>query len=127
MPIFDCPICHYKSFTEKEAKEHYANKHKEEEIQPTKTEVKKPEQKKPAPVQPAEPAVKKPEETKKESKLPDLNFIKRFLYKTVSITLINGSTISGELTGFNNYDLMIDEKIMIPKHAMMKMQEVETK
>ncbi len=59
MPIFDCPICHYKSFTEKEAKEHYANKHKEEEIQPTKTEVKKPEQKKPAPVQPAEPAVKK--------------------------------------------------------------------
>ncbi len=126
MPIFDCPICHYKSFTEKEANEHYADKHKEE-VQPTKTEVKKSEQKKPAPVQPAGPAAKKLEEPKKESKLPDLNFIKRFLHKTVSINLINGSMISGKLTGFNNYDMMLDDKILIPKHAMMQMVEVETK
>ena len=121
MPIFDCPICHYKSFTEQENNEHYANKHKKE-VQPTKPEVKKLEEKNK--IQPAESEVKKPEEQKKPFIMPD--FIKRFLHKTVSIALIDGSTISGELTGFNNYDLMIDDKILILKHAMMKMQEVET-
>ena len=118
MPIFDCPICHYKSFTEQESNEHYANKHKKE-VQPTKPEVKKTEGK----IKSAEPAAKKPEEPKKPFIMPD--FIKRFLYKTVSITMIDGSIISGQLTGFNNYDLMLDEKILILKHAMMKMQEVE--
>jgi sRNA-binding regulator protein Hfq len=122
MPIFDCPICHYKSFTEQESNEHYVNKHKKE-VQPTKPEVKKLEEKNKS--KPAEPAAKKPDEPKKPFIMPD--FVKRFLHKTVSITLIDGSTISGELTGFNNYDLMIDEKIMILKHAMIKMQEVETK
>jgi sRNA-binding regulator protein Hfq len=121
MPIFDCPICHYKSFTENESNEHYANKHKNE-VQPTKPEFKKVEEKNK--IKPAEPAAKKPEEPKKPFIMPD--FIKRFLHKTVSITMIDGSTISGQLTGFNNYDLMLDEKILILKHAMMKMQEVET-
>lgn len=102
MPIFRCPVCNFKSFTEKDEKEH------------AKTHQK-----------PAEPAVKKLEEQKKPFIMPE--FIKRFLHKTVSITLIDGSTISGELTGFNNYELMLDDKIMILKHAMMKMQEVETK
>jgi sRNA-binding regulator protein Hfq len=120
MPIFDCPICHYKSFTEKESNEHLANKHKKE-VQPTKLEVKKLEEKNK--IKPAELEVKKPEEQRKPFIMPD--FIKRFFHKTVSITLIDGSTISGELTGFNNYDLMIDDKIMILKHAMMKMQEIE--
>ncbi len=55
--------------------------------------------------------------------MPD--FVKRFLHKNVSITMIDGSTITGELTGFNNYELMINEKILIEKHAMMKVQEVE--
>jgi sRNA-binding regulator protein Hfq len=72
----------------------------------------------------AEPVVKKLEEPKKPFIMPD--FVKRFLHKNVSITMIDGSTISGELTGFNNYELMIDEKILIEKHAMMKVQEVET-
>ena len=72
----------------------------------------------------AEPVVKKLEEPKKPFIMPD--FVKRFLHKTVSITMIDGSMISGQLTGFNNYDLMLDEKILILKHAMMKMQEVET-
>jgi small nuclear ribonucleoprotein (snRNP)-like protein len=121
MPIFDCPICHYKSFTEKESNEHYANKHQKE-VQPTKPEVKKLEEKNK--IKPAEPEVKKPEEPKKPFIMPD--FVKRFLHKNVLITMIDGSTISGELTGFNNYDLMIDEKVMILKHAMIKMQEVET-
>jgi sRNA-binding regulator protein Hfq len=121
MPIFDCPICHYKSFTENESNEHYANKHKKE----VKPEVKKVEEKnKIKSEEPAEPAAKKPEEPKKPFIMPD--FIKRFLHKTVSITMIDGSTISGQLTGFNNYDMMLDEKILILKHAMMKMQEVET-
>jgi sRNA-binding regulator protein Hfq len=122
MPIFDCPICHYKSFTEIESNEHYANKHKKE-IQPKKPEVKKLEEKNKN--KPAEPEVKKLEEPKKPFIMPD--FVKRFLHKNVSITMIDGSTISGELTGFNNYDLILDEKILILKHAMMKMQEVETK
>ncbi len=121
MPIFDCPICHYKSFTENESNEHYANKHKKE-VQPTKPEVKKVEEKNK--IKPTEPAAKKPEEPKKPFLMPD--FIKRFLHKNVLITMIDGSTISGQLTGFNNYDLMLDEKILILKHAMMKMQEVET-
>ena len=120
MPIFDCPICHYKSFTETESNEHYANKHKKE-VQPTKPEVKKLEEKNK--IKPAESEVKKPEEQKKPFIMPD--FIKRFLHKTISITMIDGSTITGELTGFNNYELMIDEKILIEKHAMMKVQEVE--
>jgi hypothetical protein len=34
--------------------------------------------------------------TNKDFKIPD--FTKRFLHQTVSITLINGSTISGKLT-----------------------------
>jgi sRNA-binding regulator protein Hfq len=105
MPTFYCPTCNSKTFSEKDEKEH-AKTHQ-----------------KPAPAQPAEPAAKKIEEPKKPFIMPD--FIKRFLHKTVFITFIDGSTISGELTGFNNYDLMIDDKILILKHAMMKMQEVE--
>jgi sRNA-binding regulator protein Hfq len=126
MPIFDCPVCHYKSFTETESNEHYAYKHTKD-VQPKKPEVKKLEEKnkiKPTPTQPAEPAVKKPDEPKKPFIMPD--FVKRFLHKNVSITMIDGSTITGELTGFNNYELMINEKILIEKHAMMKVQEVET-
>lgn len=96
MPVFHCPVCNHKSFTEKEEKEH-AKMHQKS-------------------IPPIE--VKKPEERK--------DFISRFLHKTVSIILINGSTISGKLTGFNNYDLMLDDKILIPKHAMITMQEVET-
>ena len=102
MPTFYCPICNYKSLTEKDEKDH-AKTHKN----------------------PAEPGVMKPEELKKEIKIPD--FIRRFLHKTVSIILINGSTISGKLTGFNNYDLMLDDKILIPKHSILTMQEVEKK
>ncbi len=104
MPTFYCPVCNFKTFTEKDEKEH-AKTHKK-------------------PAQPAEPEVKKLEEPKKPFIMPD--FVKRFLHKNVSITMIDGSTISGELTGFNNYELMIDEKILIEKHAMMKVQEVET-
>ena len=102
MPTFYCPVCNYKSFTEKDEKEH-AKTHKN----------------------PAEAGVMKPEEQKKEVKIP--NIIIKFLHKNISITLIDGSTISGKLTEFNNYDLMLDDKILIPKHAMIKMQEVETK
>ena len=106
MPTFYCPACNFKTFSEKDEKEH-AKTHK-----------------KPASTQPTEPEVKKPEEQKKEFKIP--NIIIKFLLKNVSITLIDGSTISGKLTEFNNYDLLINDKIMIPKHAMIKMQEVET-
>jgi sRNA-binding regulator protein Hfq len=107
MPNFRCPECNFKTFTEKDEKEH------------AKTHLK------PAQPAPTEPAVKKPDEPKKPFIMPD--FVKRFLHKTVSITIIDGSMISGELTGFNNYELLLDEKIMIEKHAMMKMQEVEAK
>ena len=108
MPIFRCPTCNFKSFTEKDEKEH------------AKTHLK------PAASPPAiaEPAAKKPDEPKKPFIMPD--FVKRFLHKNVSITMIDGSTITGELTGFNNYELMINEKILIEKHAMIKVQEVET-
>jgi len=105
MPTFYCPVCHHKSLTEKEELEH-AKTHKK-------------------PGQPIEPEVKKSEEQKKEIKIP--NIIIKFLHKNISITLINGSTISGKLTEFNNYDLMLDDKILIPKHAMLTMQEVEAK
>jgi len=104
MPTFYCPVCNHKSFTEKDEKEH-AKTH-------------------PKPGQPIELGIKKPEEQKKEIKIP--NIIIKFLEKNISITLIDGSTVSGKLTAFNNYDLLIDEKVMIPKHAMIKMQEVET-
>jgi sRNA-binding regulator protein Hfq len=103
MPFY-CPVCNHKSFTEKDEKEH------------VKTHQ--------MPGQ-AITEVKKPEKRKKESIIPQ--FLPRFLHKTVSISLIDGSKISGKLTGFNNYDLMLDDKIMIPKHAMLTMQEVETK
>lgn len=102
MPTFYCPVCNHKSLTEKEEREH-AKTHKS----------------------PAEPGVMKPREQKNEVKIPD--FIRRFLHKTVSILLINGSTISGKLTGFNNYDIMLDNKTLIPKHSILTMQEVETK
>jgi small nuclear ribonucleoprotein (snRNP)-like protein len=120
MPTFYCPTCNFKTFSEKDEKEH-AKTHKKP-AQPTEPEVKKLEEKNKN--KPAEPEVKKLEEPKKPFIMTD--FVKRFLHKTVFITLIDGSTITGELTGFNNYDLMIDEKIMILKHAMIKMQEVET-
>ncbi len=103
MPIFHCPVCNHKSFTEKEEKEH-AKTHKNDGKQ-IKSED------------------KKPEEQKKEFKMPD--FIKRFLHKTVIITFINGSTVSGELTGFNNYDLMLDDKILVMKHATIMIQEAK--
>jgi sRNA-binding regulator protein Hfq len=105
MPSFYCPICNHKSFTEKDEKEH------------AKTHQK--------PGQPIEPGIKKPEEQKKEIKIP--NIIIKFLHKNVSIALIDGSKISGKLTEFNNYDLLLDDKILIPKHAMITMQEVEAK
>jgi|SRR5665811_110421 sRNA-binding regulator protein Hfq len=120
MPNFRCPICNFKTFTEKDEKEH-AKTHKNP-AQPTEPEVKKLEEKNK--IKPTEPAAKKPDEPKKTFIMPD--FVKRFLHKNVSIALIDGSMISGELTGFNNYDLMLDEKILILKHVMMKMQEVET-
>jgi sRNA-binding regulator protein Hfq len=113
MPTFHCPICNFKTFSEKDEKEHVKTHQKpapvQQAVQPA--------------IQSAEPTAKKIEEQKKPFIMPD--FIKRFLHKTVSIALIDGSTISGELTGFNNYDLMLDDKILILKHAMMKMQEIE--
>ena len=77
------------------------------------------------PAKTIEPKVKKPEEAKKEFRIPEL--IKKFLHKKISITLINGSRISGKLTGFNNYELMLDEKVLIPMHSVLTLQEVETK
>ncbi len=106
MPAFYCPICNHKSLTEKEEREHAKTHNKQ-------------------PVQPTQPEVKKKEEQKKDFRMTDVNFIKRFHHKTVSIMLLNGSTISGKLTGFNNYDLMIDDKILIPKHAVLTMLEAE--
>src|SRR4030042_1171903 len=105
MPTFYCPVCNYKTFTEKDEKEH------------AKTHQK--------PGQSIEPGIKKNEEQKKPFVMPE--FLKRFLHKTVSIKMIDGSMISGELTGFNNYDLMLDNKVLVLKHAMITMQEVETK
>ncbi len=121
MPIFHCPVCNHKTLTEKEEREHARTHQKSGHT--TETEVKKIEEKNK--IKPAESEVKKTEESKKTFIMPD--FIKRFLHKNVLITMIDGSTISGQLTGFNNYDLMLDDKILILKHAMMKMQEVETK
>jgi sRNA-binding regulator protein Hfq len=109
MPNFRCPVCNFKTFSEKDEKEHAKTHQTPAPVQPA--------------TQPAEPAAKKPEEPKKPFIMPD--FMKRFLHKTVSITMIDGSKISGELTGFNNYDLMIDDQILVLKHAMMKMQEAE--
>lgn len=107
MPIFHCPICNFKTVSEKDEKEHAKTHQKSVSGQPT------------------EPKAEKPGEQKKEFKMPE--FVKRFLHKTVSITLINGSTISGELTGFNNYELMLDEKTLVPKHAVLFLQEVVIK
>jgi sRNA-binding regulator protein Hfq len=107
MPIFHCPICNFKSFTEKEEKEH------------AKTHTKSVSN------LPPEPKADKPGEQKKEFKMPD--FVKRFLDKKILITLINDSQITGGLTGFNNYELLIDEKLLIQKHAILTVQEVETK
>lgn len=103
MPIFHCPICNFKTLTEREEKEHAATHMKSVSI--------------PSPAQKAE----KPAEQKKEFKIPE--FMKRFLHKNISITLINGSTIAGKLTGFNNYDLMLDEKMLVPKHGILILQE----
>jgi len=119
MPNFRCPICNFKTFTEKDEKEHAKTHQTPVPVQP----VTQPAIAEPAAKKPTEPKVKKTEEQKKPFIMPD--FVKRFLHKNVSITMIDGSTITGELTGFNNYELMINEKILIEKHAMMKMQEVE--
>lgn len=103
MPIFHCPICNAKSFTEKEEKEH-AKTHQK----PVGTVLES----------------KKQEEGKREVR--NLDFVKRFLKKNVALTLKDGSTISGILSGFNTYEIMLDEKILIPKHALLIMKEVET-
>src|SRR5450759_4296818 len=119
MPNFRCPICNFKTLTEKDEKDHDKTHQTPVPVQP----VTQPAIAEPAAKKPTEPKVKKTEEQKKPFIMPD--FVKRFLHKNVSITMIDGSTITGELTGFNNYELMINEKILIEKHAMMKMQEVE--
>jgi len=128
MPNFRCPICNFKTFTEKDEKEHAKTHQTPVPVQPVTQPVPvqpvtQPAIAEPAAKKPTEPKVKKTEEQKKPFIMPD--FVKRFLHKNVSITMIDGSTITGELTGFNNYELMINEKILIEKHAMMKMQEVE--
>lgn len=102
MPIFHCPICNAKSFTEKEEKEH-AKTHQKPESKVLES--------------------KKQEEGKREVR--NLDFMKRFLKKNVVLTLKDGLTISGILSGFNNYDLMLDDKILIPKHALLMMKETE--
>lgn len=105
MPIFHCPICNFKSTSEKDEKEHAKTHQKPLSVPATISESKKKEG---------------------EGKYPkSLDFLKRFLHKTVAVTLIGESVISGELTGFNNYEIMLDDKIMILKHAMMKMKEIE--
>jgi hypothetical protein len=104
MPIFHCPTCNHKSFTEKDEKEH------------AKTHQK--------PVQKIEPEIKKPEE---KTKFTIPRFFPRFLDKVVSIVLINSTVITGKITGFNDYEVMLDEKVLIPKHSILTLQEVETK
>lgn len=102
MPIFHCPICNFKSLSEKDEKEH-AKTHQK----PVSTVLES----------------KKPEEGKRD--IRNLDFVKRFLKKNVVLTLKDGITITGILSGFNNYDLMLDEKILIPKHALLIMKEME--
>jgi sRNA-binding regulator protein Hfq len=103
MPIFHCPICNQKFVNERDEKEHAKTHQKTVSVQP---------------IQLTEPKAEKPE---KEFKMPD--FIKRFHHKNVVITLINGNTITGKLTGFNNYDLFLDEKILVLKHGVLTIQE----
>jgi sRNA-binding regulator protein Hfq len=113
MTTFHCPICNLKMFSENEEKEHAKTHSKAKLI--IGPDVKKPE------AQTIKKEVKM-QEIKKEFKMPD--FLKGFLHKEISILLFNGSTISGKLTGYSNYDLMLDEKIMVPKHAMLTVQAV---
>jgi sRNA-binding regulator protein Hfq len=107
MPFFYCPVCNQKFVNEKDEREHSKTHQKTVSSQPTDRKL------------------EKPEEPKKDFKIPE--FIKRFHHKNVSITLLNGFVITGELTGFNNYDLFIDEKILVPKHGILMMQEATGK
>ena len=111
MPFFYCPVCNQKFVNERDEREHSKTHQKTVSSQPTEPKADKP--------------AEKPEEPKKELKIPD--FIKKFHHKNVSITLLNGFVITGKLTGFNNYDLFIDEKILVPKHGILMMQEVTEK
>jgi sRNA-binding regulator protein Hfq len=112
MVTFHCPICNLKTFSEKEEKEH------------AKTHL---NTKPPIIGKPEAQAIKKDvkiQEVKTELKYLDLS--KRFLNQDVSILLFNGSMVSGKLTRFSNYDIMLDEKILIPKHALLTMQAANT-
>jgi sRNA-binding regulator protein Hfq len=110
MAFFYCPVCNQKFVNERDEREHSKTHNKKVSSQSS---------------QPTGSKAEKPAEPKKEFKIPE--FMKRFLHKNISITLINGSTITGKLTGYTNYDLMLDEKLLVPKHGILMLQEATEK
>ncbi len=51
--------------------------------------------------------------------------MKQYLNKDVKIQLINGEVLKGKMTGYNSYDVMIDDKLLLPKHSILYMTETE--
>ncbi len=77
---------------------------------------------------PAEPASSGPAKNSSEPEKREfrpLDFMKRYLKKDVEIQLINGKVIKGKMTGYNSYDVMIDDKMLLPKHSILYMTEPE--
>jgi sRNA-binding regulator protein Hfq len=114
--VFHCPICNLKMFTEDEERQH-AKTHKQPQVQPQVAPI----ESKPTPQVSSIEAKRMPEESKKPFKMPE--FLGRFLRKKIKVTLLNGSFMERELSGFNNYDIFLDNSIIIPKHAIMTIQE----
>ncbi len=109
-----CPICNQKFSTAREESEH-SKTHKANGAQA------KPG---PAPTEQA-PELKKNNSDNEKKEFKPIEFMKRFLNKDVSIRLIDGSTLTGKLTGFSNYDIMLDGKLLLPKHSVLFLQEKE--
>ncbi len=106
MVYYYCPVCNQKFSNAREEAEH-SKTHRLGE---------------PGKINP-EPVNNNSEPEKKEFR--PLDFMKRYLNKDIEIQLINGEVLKGKMTGYNSYDVMIDGKLLLPKHSILYMTETE--
>jgi len=57
-----------------------------------------------------------------ESMIPKYNFLTRFMGKFVTISLLTKKKISGKITDFNNFDVIINDSILISKHTIVTVE-----
>lgn len=67
--------------------------------------------------------------TAKPERFPP-NFISRLMGKPATFMLLNGTSLTGTVKGYNNYDILIDEvggvdstgPLLLPKHSILYIQ-----